>query len=133
MTRQHIRRSATGGRRAALNPRPARPRPPPRAALVEAHRSAHPELHGDLLAALARRHWSLAAELLAGARVQADLGRWFGGDLFERELEWMVAREWTITADDMLWRRSKAGLRLSPEQRRAVERWMAGRVASLAT
>ncbi|HZJ70783.1 MAG TPA: glycerol-3-phosphate dehydrogenase C-terminal domain-containing protein, partial [Planctomycetota bacterium] len=88
---------------------------------------AHPELHGDLLAALARRHGAEARELLAGARVQADLGRWFGGDLFERELEWMVAREWALTADDVLWRRSKAGLRLSPEQRRAVERWMAGR------
>ena len=99
------------------------------AAQVEALRAAHPELHGDLLAALARRHGAEARELLAGARVQADLGRWFGGDLFERELEWMVAREWALTADDVLWRRSKAGLRLSPEQRRAVERWLAGRVA----
>lgn len=99
------------------------------AALIEALRRAHPELHGDLLAALARRHGSEAHALLAGARVQADLGRWFGGDLFERELEWMVAKEWAITADDVLWRRSKAGLRLSGEQRRAVERWMAGRVS----
>lgn len=97
------------------------------AAMIEALRRAHPELHGDLLAALARRHGSDARKLLAGARVQADLGRWFGGDVFERELEWMVAREWALTADDVLWRRSKAGLRLSPEQRRAVERWMAGR------
>jgi glycerol-3-phosphate dehydrogenase len=99
------------------------------AAQIEALRAEHPELHGDLLAALARRHGAEARELLAGARVQADLGRWFGGDLFERELEWMVAREWALTADDVLWRRSKAGLRLSPEQRRAVERWLAGRVA----
>ena len=99
------------------------------AALIEALRGAHPELHGDLLAALARRHGSRAHELLAGARVQGDLGRWFGGDLFERELEWMAAREWALTAEDVLWRRSKAGLRLNPEQRRAVERWMAGRGA----
>jgi glycerol-3-phosphate dehydrogenase len=99
------------------------------AGLIEALRSAHPELHGDLLAALARRHGGAASELLAGARVQADLGRWFGGDLFERELEWMASREWALTADDVLWRRSKAGLRLSPEQRRAVETWMAARAA----
>ena len=97
------------------------------AAAIEELRAAHPELHGDLLAALARRHGAEARELLAGARVQADLGRWFGGDLFERELQWMASREWALTADDVLWRRSKAGLRLSPEQRRAVERWMAER------
>ena len=100
------------------------------AALIEELRAALPELHGELVAALARRHGSRARELLAGARVQADLGRWFGGDLFERELEWMVAREWALTADDVLWRRSKAGLRLSAEQRRAVERWIAGRVGA---
>ena len=100
------------------------------AALIEELRRAHPELHGDLLAALARRHGSRVHELLAGARVQGDLGRWFGGDLFERELEWMASREWALTAEDVLWRRSKAGLRLSAEQRRAVERWMAGRAGA---
>jgi glycerol-3-phosphate dehydrogenase len=85
----------------------------------------HPGLPADWLAALALRHGSDCAALLAGARTTADLGRDFGGGLHERELRWMIEREWAEEADDVLWRRSKLGLRLDPAQRQAVADWMA--------
>jgi glycerol-3-phosphate dehydrogenase len=37
----------------------------------------------------------------------------------------MMRKEWARTADDVLWRRSKLGLRFSPEQTAALERFMA--------
>jgi glycerol-3-phosphate dehydrogenase len=55
----------------------------------------------------------------------ADLGRDFGAGLSEREVEYLVAHEWAETADDILWRRSKLGLRFAPEQRAALEDYLA--------
>ena len=45
----------------------------------------------------------------------ADLGRDFGAGLTEREIDYLVANEWAETADDILWRRTKLGLRLGPD------------------
>lgn len=70
--------------------------------------------------ALARRHGSELPELLGDARGVADLGEDFGGGLCQRELEWMLAREWAHSAEDVLWRRSKCGLHMTPEQRERV-------------
>ena len=44
--------------------------------------------------------------------------------MFERELQYLAAQEWACTGDDVLWRRSKLGLHLSPAERQAVEHWM---------
>ncbi len=87
--------------------------------------AAHPGLPAGLLAALARRHGSEAAAVLGGARAPADLGRDFGGGLHERELRWMMDREWAVDGDDAIWRRSKTGLRMTVAQRQAVAEWMA--------
>ena len=53
--------------------------------------------------------------------------------LTEAELRWMMTREWARTGDDALWRRSKLGLRLSPEQRDSVARWMRDNRTAAAT
>ena len=74
---------------------------------------------------LARAYGTEAAEMLAGARSADDLGRTFGWDLTERELRWLMSREWARTAEDVLWRRSKLGLRLSADEQRALRDWMA--------
>ena len=44
------------------------------------------------------------------AKVGADLGQHFGGTMTEREVRYLRDNEWAATADDVLWRRSKAGL-----------------------
>ena len=62
---------------------------------------------------LVRAYGTLAAEMLGDARGAADLGRCFGADLTEREVDWLIRTEWARTADDVLWRRSKLGLRLN--------------------
>jgi glycerol-3-phosphate dehydrogenase len=72
------------------------------------------------------RHGSLCHEVLEGCEMAADLGEHFGGDLFQREIDWLRNREWVVTGDDVLWRRTKCGLQLTPEQRDRVMLAMAG-------
>jgi glycerol-3-phosphate dehydrogenase len=74
---------------------------------------------------LAQRHGALADELLRDVRTSSDRGRDFGGGLYEIEARWCMTREWAREADDVLWRRSKAGLRMSEAQRDAFAAWFA--------
>jgi len=92
-------------------------------ALVAELAGAYPGLPPPLLRALARRHGSRAFAVLGEAREPADLGRHFGADLYEREVVWFGDREWAGSAEDVLWRRSKAGLVLDAAGRQAVAAW----------
>jgi glycerol-3-phosphate dehydrogenase len=65
---------------------------------------------------LARTYGTKMDNWLAGSRSKADLGRQFGADLSEAEVRYLVEQEWAVTAQDILWRRSKLGLRLKPEE-----------------
>ena len=62
--------------------------------------------------------------MLGGAKAMADLGRIFGADLSEAELRHLAANEWALTADDVLWRRSKLGLRLSAAEAAELDAFM---------
>jgi glycerol-3-phosphate dehydrogenase len=55
--------------------------------------------------------------LLGSAREAADLGTDLGAGLTEREVGYLREREWAQTPDDVLWRRTKAGLHMTDEQR----------------
>jgi glycerol-3-phosphate dehydrogenase len=44
------------------------------------------------------------------------MGEDFGAGLFNKEVNYLVNNEWAMTADDILWRRTKMGLRLTPVQ-----------------
>ena len=52
---------------------------------------------------------------------QADRLR---ADLTEREVDWMARHEWALTADDVLWRRSKLGLKVAPGEKELLARFM---------
>ena len=52
------------------------------------------------------------------------LGRNFGANLTQFELEHLVAQEWAQTAEDVLWRRTKCGLHMTEPQRDAVAQFM---------
>lgn len=59
---------------------------------------------------LARRYGTCIHELLAGTKSIADLGGDLGHGLTAREVVYLRDREWAVTADDILWRRTKLGL-----------------------
>ncbi|KMO44527.1 glycerol-3-phosphate dehydrogenase [Methylobacterium tarhaniae] len=84
----------------------------------------HPGVPEALVARLVRAYGTEAREILSGARSMADLGRTFGADLTEREVRHLMRREWATAADDVLWRRSKLGLRVGPAEAAALDDFM---------
>ena len=74
---------------------------------------------------LADAYGTRAAKVLGAAKSMADLGRGFGGTLTESEVRYLISYEWACTADDIVWRRSKLGLRMSPVEIAALEDWLA--------
>ena len=70
---------------------------------------------------LFRAYGTEAWDMLGTAQSAADLGRDFGATLSEQELRWSIANEYTKTTEDMIWRRSKLGLRLSQKEIAALE------------
>jgi glycerol-3-phosphate dehydrogenase len=53
-----------------------------------------------------------------------DLGMRFGADLTAAEVRYLMTREWALTAEDVLWRRSKLGLRFTQQQTALLETFM---------
>ncbi len=100
--------------------------------LVSALMTAYPFLDNRWALRLTRAYGTEAREILGAARTPADLGRGFGHDLTEAEVVWLMDREWARGAEDVLWRRSKLGLRLSADEAAALEAWMAARGAARA-
>jgi glycerol-3-phosphate dehydrogenase len=76
--------------------------------------SAHPFLPPKLALRLARAYGSKAVTVLGGATSLEAMGRDFGGGLHQCEIDYLAAHEWAQTADDILWRRSKLGLKMPP-------------------
>ncbi|GAA3100089.1 glycerol-3-phosphate dehydrogenase [Rhizobium viscosum] len=81
---------------------------------------------------LVRRYGTKAVTLLGNAARIEDLGRLFGSDLYEAEVRYLIENEWARNAQDVLWRRTKDGLRLSKEQARSLEEYMAAMPAQMA-
>ena len=87
---------------------------------------ARPFVSPGLAARLVASYGTRALRLLDGAREEADLGRVFGADLTEAEVRYLMREEWARTAGDVLWRRTKLGLRFSAEQAAALDAYMRG-------
>ncbi len=85
-------------------------------------RRSTPWLPEVLARRYARAYGTRVDRLLAGARSVAELGEDFGGGLFEAEISYLISQEWSQTADDILWRRSKLGLHVGVETVRRLEK-----------
>jgi glycerol-3-phosphate dehydrogenase len=72
------------------------------------------------LGRLARRYGTLIEEVLGEARSEADLGQALGGGLTEREVRYLIEREWAREPEDVLWRRTKCGLHMTADERKAA-------------
>jgi glycerol-3-phosphate dehydrogenase len=82
-------------------------------------------LTDDLALRLCRAYGTRINDVLTDAKRMRDLGRDFGAGLTEAEVEYLRAREWAMTAEDVLWRRTKRGLHMTPEQRTGLQRYLA--------
>ena len=76
----------------------------------------YPQVAPNVLQGVFRRHGVLGTEVLGDGR----LGEYYGAGLTERELGYLMGTEWARTAEDVLWRRTKCGLRMTEAQRSRV-------------
>lgn len=65
---------------------------------------------------LIRLYGTRAFAFLGDAATRADLGEDFGHGLTAAEVDYLIAREWAASAEDVLWRRTKLGLHFTPAQ-----------------
>ncbi|GAB3684219.1 glycerol-3-phosphate dehydrogenase [Salinisphaera aquimarina] len=91
---------------------------------LAATQQEYAELPPALVARLTRNYGTRIRELLAGVARVDDLGEHFGADLFEVELRFLQDCEWAMTAEDVVWRRSKLGLHLTPAQVERIDVWL---------
>ena len=87
-----------------------------------------PRLPEMLLESLVRRYGTLCLEVLGGAHDVELLGQHFGAGLYAREIDYLIDYEWARTAEDVLWRRTKAGLHMSAHQRATVAEYLKHRI-----
>jgi len=91
---------------------------------VAALQSRHGWLEPKLARRLARSYGARVDQVLGDARTMADMGEAVAPGLHARELRYLQAQEWAVSGDDVLWRRSKLGLFLTPPERERVDAWM---------
>lgn len=102
------------------------------------HRSAFGSLVADLIrilptldrstaTRLVRNYGTLAFSIIGSDREAPGLGALIGADLHEREVDYLMDREWARTPEDILWRRSKLGLFLTPDDVTRLQDYMSRR------
>lgn len=74
-------------------------------------RAKKPFLDAALARRLAKAYGTLCQDFLGAAQNIEDLGEDFGAGLTEAEVLYLIEREWARTPEDILWRRTKLGLR----------------------
>ena len=82
------------------------------------------DLPRPLALRLVRAYGTRARDILGEARTLAALGQDFGAGLTESEVRHLMRHEWARRAEDVLWRRTKLGLRLDAAQRQRLEAFM---------
>jgi glycerol-3-phosphate dehydrogenase len=87
-------------------------------------RSAHAWLPAGLLQRYARAYGTRLDRLVGDARSLGDLGEEILPGLHEREVDYLRREEWAVTAEDMLYRRSKLALHVPDGSARRLDDWL---------
>ncbi len=93
--------------------------------MIERTRQRWKFLTADHARRLVSAYGTRVDRVLGAAKSLDDLGMRFGADLTAAEVRYLMTKEWAQSADDVLWRRSKLGLRFSDAQRAELDRFMA--------
>jgi glycerol-3-phosphate dehydrogenase len=81
-------------------------------------------LPSNLARRYARAYGSRVERFLVGARGLGDLGERLGDGFYEAEVDYLRRQEWALSAEDILWRRSKLGLHLGAEAVARLEQYL---------
>ncbi|MFA5677248.1 MAG: glycerol-3-phosphate dehydrogenase [Pseudomonas sp.] len=94
---------------------------PDQPTLIADLQTIYPWLPESMARRFSRSYGTLTHELLQDCHSMQDMGRHFGADLYAREVRYLIQKEWVVDAEDLLWRRSKLGLRIKPSAVAALQ------------
>ena len=94
------------------------------AALVRSIRVDAPVVPRSVAKRWAMAYGTRSLQVAAGAKTDSDMGVYFGGGLYQCEVEYLVRHEWAITAEDIIWRRTKVGLRMTEQEKTTLAQWL---------
>ena len=94
-------------------------------AFLDELRKAYPRLPAALLGRLAAAYGTRVDGLLGVARSTEELGEEVLPGLHQREIEYLRSEEWAVTAEDILYRRSKLALHLPADAAERLDDWLA--------
>ena len=72
---------------------------------------------------LVRAYGTRVERVLGQAKRREDIAPFFG-PLSAAEVRYLMKEEWARTADDVLWRRSKLGLKVAPGEKEVLAQFM---------
>lgn len=81
-------------------------------------------LDGKTITRFVRQYGTLCLHFLEGKTQLAELGEHFGAGLYQAEVDYLITEEWACTIEDILWRRTKLGLRLNQAEVQALEHYL---------
>jgi glycerol-3-phosphate dehydrogenase len=87
-------------------------------------RAHYPFLSERYARRLMRMYGNLGSKILKDAKRYDDLGEFFGGNLYESEVRYLIEHEWARSVEDILWRRTKEGLRLSKSETAKLDQFL---------
>ncbi len=85
----------------------------------------YPWLPVALAKRFVRSYGTLSVKVLDGCTSVDDLGQHFGATLYACEVRYLVEHEWALSAEDILWRRTKQGLYLQDSERAQLGAYVA--------
>lgn len=89
----------------------------------------YPQYPPAMIRRYAESYGTRLHHILKDAATPRDLGSHYGDDVYEAEIRYLVAQEWARAMEDILWRRSKLGLHVSPQTVAAIEAALPGILA----
>lgn len=93
-------------------------------ARIEELLSRYPFLDPSHARRLIRQYGTKAGTLLGTASAASDLGRRFGADLYQIEVDYLMSQEWACEPGDVVWRRTKLGLRVTEGDQNELAAYM---------
>ena len=77
---------------------------------------------------LIKYYGTLSDQIFKKVKSKKDLGIEFGHSLTEKEVNWLLKNEFADSADDILWRRTKLGLKFSETEKNKLKKWIESRI-----
>lgn len=86
--------------------------------------SKHGWLGPDIISRWMKTYGTQAFEIVNGLRSMGDMGVCFGANLYQKEVDYLRKYEWAMTAEDILWRRTKLGYQFSDKEVQSLQNYL---------